>query len=197
MTQSPKKQSNSVRIIAGEHRSRKLEFPSVDGLRPTADRIRETLFNWLQDSIRSEHCLDLFAGSGALGFESLSRGASRVDFIEKNAAAANSLRENIELLSLDRGRVYCTDALTWLDELSANETPYGLVFLDPPFGDGLLKQAIEKLDNSKSLREGCLIYIEQDEHSKLDDLPTNWIEVRAKKAGAVSYALYKIERNDV
>lgn len=195
MPQSTKQQSNSVRIIAGDYRSRKLEFPSLEGLRPTADRIRETLFNWLQDSIQGETCLDLFAGSGALGFEALSRGANRVDFVEQNPSAVNSIRGNIERLDAKHGNVYCTDAFEWLDRYTQDSKQYGLVFLDPPFKGETLARVIVKLESANLLKEGGLVYIEKEKQLIDDDLPSNWVEVKSKKAGTVQFGLYNILRS--
>jgi 16S rRNA (guanine966-N2)-methyltransferase len=195
MAQSTIQKNNSVRITAGEYRSRKLEFPDLEGLRPTADRIRETLFNWLQDSIQGETCLDLFAGSGALGFEALSRGASQVDFIEQSTAAVNSMRGNIERLDAKHGNVYCADAFEWLDRYAQDSKRYGLVFLDPPFKGGTLARAIVKLESANILRDGGLVYIEKEAQSIDDDLPSNWVEVKSKKAGAVQFGLYNILRS--
>lgn len=197
MAQSSNQKSNSVRIIAGEYRSRKLEFPSLEGLRPTADRIRETLFNWLQNSIQGERCLDLFAGSGALGFEALSRGAAKVDFVEKNTAAVNSIRSNIEQLGIEQGEVYCTDAFEWLDRYAQGSKQYGLVFLDPPFKGEALARAIVKLESAELLRDGGLVYVEQEKQLTDDGLPSNWIEVKSKKAGAVQFGLYNILRSSI
>lgn len=195
MPQSSSQQRNSVRIIAGEYRSRKLEFPSLAGLRPTTDRIRETLFNWLQDSIQSQVCLDLFAGSGALGFEALSRGARQVDFIEKDIDAANAIRVNIERLGAKRGRVYCADALKWLAQTAQPEAQYGLVFLDPPFRDSLLVNAIAALEDASILQDDCLVYVEENMQTKAIDLPVNWTQLKTKKAGSVRYGLYKVIRS--
>jgi 16S rRNA (guanine966-N2)-methyltransferase len=195
MTQSINQKNNSVRITAGEYRSRKLDFPSLEGLRPTADRIRETLFNWLRDSIQGEVCLDLFAGSGALGFEALSRGASQVDFIEQNVTAVNSIRDNIERLDAKHGNVYCSDAFEWLSRCTQDSKKYGLVFLDPPFKGGALARAIVKLESANLLRDGGLVYIEKKKESIDDDLPGNWVEVKSKKAGLVQFGLYNILRS--
>lgn len=192
MPQSNNPKNNSVRIIAGQYRSRKLEFPSLEGLRPTADRIRETLFNWLQDSIQSETCLDLFAGSGALGFEALSRGASHVDFIEQSSSAANSIRDNIERLDAKNGNVYCSDAFEWLDTCAQRSKQYGLVFLDPPFKGEALTRAIVKLESTDLLRDGGLVYIEKEKQSNDNKLPDNWVELKSKKAGTVQFGLYKV-----
>lgn len=195
MSQSSNQKKNSVRIIAGEYRSRKLEFPSIEGLRPTADRIRETLFNWLQDSIQGETCLDLFAGSGALGFEALSRGASHVDFIEQNTSAANSIRSNIARFGAKQARVYCSDAFEWLDRYTQDSKQYGLVFLDPPFKGEALVRAINKFESANLLRDDGLVYIETDRQTIDDDLPNNWIEIKGKKAGTIQYGLYNILRS--
>ena len=192
MDQSPSQQRNSVRIIAGEYRSRKLEFPSLEGLRPTTDRIRETLFNWLQDSIQFEICLDLFAGSGALGFEALSRGASRVDFLEKNSDAAKSIRTNIERLGTKQGRVYCDDALKWLAQARQDDSRYGIVFLDPPFKDAILATTISALEAAAIMKDGCLVYVEQNLKSNTVEFPVNWVELKNKKAGSVRYSLHKV-----
>ena len=196
MAQTIKQKSNSVRIIAGEYRSRKLDFPTLEGLRPTADIVRETLFNWLQDSIQGETCLDLFAGSGALGFEALSRGASQVDFIEQNVMAAKSIRENIERLGAKQGAVYCCDALEWLNSHAQESQKYGLVFLDPPFQGELLVRAVEKLESANILKAGGLVYIEKEKNSASDWLPKNWVEEKSKKAGSVQFGLYSLQRSD-
>jgi len=192
MQRPPSQQQNKVRIIAGEYRSRKLEFPSLEGLRPTSDRIRETLFSWLQDSIPGEACLDLFAGSGALGLEALSRGAARVDFIEKNTLAANAIRNNIDRLGAKYVNVYCADALQWLDQNAGSANRYGLIFLDPPFQEQLLAATIAKLETTTILKEGCLVYIEKQEQTIVDGMPGNWTEIKNKKAGSVRYSLYQV-----
>jgi 16S rRNA (guanine966-N2)-methyltransferase len=195
MALSPNEKNNSVRIIAGKYRSRKLGFPSLEGLRPTADRFRETLFNWLQDSIAGETCLDLFAGSGALGFEALSRGAGQVDFIEQNTAAVKSILGNIERLDAEHGNVYCSDAFDWLDRYSQDSKQYGLVFLDPPFKGETLARAIIKLESANLLRDGGLVYIEKEKRSTDVDFPSNWVEVKSKNAGLVRFGLYSVSKS--
>ncbi len=184
---------NSVRIIAGEFRSRKLEFPNVEGLRPTADRIRETLFNWLQDSIQGETCLDLFSGSGALGFEALSRGAKQVDFVEKDRIAASCIRGNLERFNIARGTLYCADAFDWLAAQQAGMSRYGLVFLDPPFNEEFLADACIKLDASGLLRKSGLVYIETADVSEFGKIPSVWRKLKSKKAGSVNYSLYQAQ----
>src|SRR5690606_23249515 len=135
-----KPQSQQLRIIGGQWRSRRLRFPAIDGLRPTLDRIRETVFNWLQFDVEGARVLDAFAGSGALGFEALSRGAKEVILLEKHPAAALQLTDNLQLLEARNAQVWAGDALLWLEQ---NPEPFDLVFLDPPFHQNLLQPAIE------------------------------------------------------
>ncbi|GJM13073.1 MAG: hypothetical protein DHS20C12_14760 [Pseudohongiella sp.] len=161
-------------------------------MRPTSDRIRETLFNWLRDSIQGEICLDVFAGSGALGFESLSRGASQVDFVEQNTVAARSIRDNIERLDVKNANVYCADALAWLDKRSRDSQQYGLVFLDPPFQGEALANAIAIIENANIVKEDGLVYIEKATQATSIELPNNWTELKTKKAGAVNFGLYRV-----
>ncbi len=185
-------QRNSLRIIAGDYRSRKLEFPEVDGLRPTSDRIRETLFNWLQGRIQEETCLDLFSGSGALGFEALSQGAKQVDFVEKNRIAANGIIENLERFDVSRGALYCDDAFHWLEAQQQGMPRYGLVFLDPPFGANLIAGICAKLDTSGLLKKNCLVYVEVESSSQAEHGPETWFRTKSRKTGAVRYSLYEI-----
>lgn len=197
MAQPRTQRHNSVRIIAGEYRSRKLDFPSLPGLRPTADRIRETLFNWLQDSIQGERCLDLFAGSGALGFEALSRGARLVDFVEQNTSAADAIGTNLQRLGIDAGTVHRADGFSWLARAASQSRQYGLVFLDPPFADNLLERAIAELTNAQVMKENCLVYVEQERGSDAVSYPGNWEQLKHKQTGSISYALYRVARGDV
>jgi 16S rRNA (guanine966-N2)-methyltransferase len=192
MQQATNKRRNSVRIIAGQYRSRKLTFPALEGLRPTADRVRETLFNWLQETIQGETCLDLFAGSGALGFEALSRGAKFVDFVEKNKVAADAVRGNIKLLEIKQAAAYCGDAIQWLRNQTTNTGQYGLVFLDPPFNENLLTGIVAELENSKLLKNNGLIYIESEFSQDQIALPDTWTLQKNKRAGSVHYGLYRV-----
>ncbi len=161
-----KKGPNTLRIIGGEWRSRKLQFLDAPGLRPTPDRIRETLFNWLQGSIYDSNCLDLFAGSGAIGLEALSRGAESVDFVEKNASASEQLNSNLKLLKND-STVFKMDALSFLDKHSA-EQPYDIIFLDPPYRKGLLDKSLELLSTKALINENTLIYLEHESEESFD-----------------------------
>ncbi|NVK30226.1 MAG: 16S rRNA (guanine(966)-N(2))-methyltransferase RsmD [Gammaproteobacteria bacterium] len=150
------KRNGKVRIIAGNWRSRLLEVTDVDGLRPTGARVRETLFNWLQHDVVGARCLDLFAGTGALGFEGLSRGAAHCDFVDASRQSVAALQRNAAALGAgERGAIHCTDAKTWL---SAAQAPYDLIFFDPPFAGGhwaeLLPMAMAHL------AEGGKLYVE-------------------------------------
>ena len=168
-----KQSHHQLRIIGGEWRSRRLRFPAIDGLRPTLDRVRETLFNWLQHDIEGARVLDAFAGSGALGFEALSRGAREVIFLEKNPKAAIQLKENLQALGAGNAQVWAGDALVWLDQ---NPEPYDLVFLDPPFGKELLQPALDRL----TLLPGALVYVEH-ESNLTPVFPAHWDEYRCKR----------------
>ncbi|MEJ1297753.1 MAG: 16S rRNA (guanine(966)-N(2))-methyltransferase RsmD [Candidatus Sedimenticola sp. (ex Thyasira tokunagai)] len=180
-------QRNHVRIIGGEHRGRRLSFPDQQGLRPTTDRIRETLFNWLQPCFPGAVCLDLFAGSGVLGVEAASRGASRVTMVEKSGEVTKVLRENLELLRIDSVELVQGDAIDWLENPGQS---YEVVFLDPPFADDLLTGACRLLNENGWLKPGARIYLERDIHGSEPQLPENWVELKKKQAGQVAYGLY-------
>jgi 16S rRNA (guanine966-N2)-methyltransferase len=187
----PARAANTLRIIGGTHRGRKLHFADVPGLRPTPDRVRESVFNWLAPLMPGARCLDLFAGSGALGFEALSRGAREVVFVDSHALAVKSLRENIALLGAGSVEVVQADALDWLGRGSAE--PFDIVFLDPPFRQNLLAPCCQRLDADGWLARPAAIYLERE--SRLEDgaeppsLPAGWVIEKAKTAGQVTYAL--------
>jgi len=188
-----KQSTGKLRIIGGKWRSRFLPVVDLPGLRPTTDRVRETLFNWLQNDVPGAHCLDLFAGSGALGFEAASRGAASVILLEKQKQAAEILAANINDLKAEHIKLLQCDALSWL-----NSKPSGLfdiVFIDPPFDSDYLAQAIALLENLPCLSEHACIYLEMDSKQALPALPESWRVVREKKAGQVSY--YLVRRNFV
>ncbi|MDP1932590.1 MAG: 16S rRNA (guanine(966)-N(2))-methyltransferase RsmD [Gammaproteobacteria bacterium] len=195
MKKSSGKPGNTLRIIAGKWRSRKLDFPDVEGLRPTADRVRETLFNWLQEAIAREDCLDLFAGSGACGIEALSRGARHVTFVDSSAAAIKAIRANLDMLQAEGHELVCEDSLRWLQSCaqSRDKCPhsYGLVFIDPPFATGLLARSALALEQSGQLREDALIYLEWGSDIPAVGLPANWQMLKSKRAGAVYFCLYQ------
>ena len=184
-----KPKRGQLRIIGGQWRGRKLPVPEVEGLRPTGDRMRETLFNWLQPVIEGSHCLDLFAGSGALGLEALSRGAAAVTFVDQSAAVTRQLAHNLDTLGCDRRRATLVSgsALQWL----AGPPPaqrFDVVFLDPPFALDILAQLLPALTTAW-MAESALIYVEADRHQSLPPLPEGWSVSRQKQAGQVNYWL--------
>lgn len=185
-----KSYKNSIRIIGGDLRSRKIDFPTITGLRPTSDRIRETLFNWIQMDLAGNNCLDLFAGSGALGIESLSRGASSVTFVEENQQAAKSIEENLDRFHLSDGHVICSDAHNWIDTQNLPVTKYDVVFLDPPFSTNTIASTCQHLDSSPLLNQACKIYIESGTNPNEIIFPQGWRRLKEKKAGQVFFCLF-------
>lgn len=186
------KHVSQLRVIGGQWRGRKLRFPELDGLRPTGDRIRETLFNWLAPELPGARCLDLFAGSGALGLEALSRGAGLSVMFERDARAASCLRENLQLLDSRSGVVEQADSLVRLQQACPGQ-PFDVVFIDPPFTLNLWQASIDGLESGGWLAESASIYIE----SGLDapyHVPANWVLHRDKRAGKVNYRLYYREQ---
>lgn len=181
---------NQVRIVAGRWRGRRLGFPQGEGLRPTPDRVRETLFNWLAPLIPGARGLDLFAGSGALGIEALSRGAEQVVFVERNPTVARALRDNLLGLGVESPRVEQADALVWLErrERAALPEPFDLVWLDPPFDEPLLGPVCTALETAGWLAPAARIYLECRAREPLC-LPDSWRVIRDKTAGQVAYRL--------
>lgn len=188
-----KQKAGQVRIIAGQCRGRRISFPAVVGLRPTGDRLRETLFNWLAAEIRGAHCLDFFAGSGALGLEAASRGAAKVTLLEYHHAAARALNDNIERLGLKSVRVFNDDALNWLHHRDLDARPFDIIFLDPPFDSTLLASAVAVLARQTTLLAAdAMIYIEAPARQTLDFIPASWQLHRHKTAGDVTCHLYRV-----
>lgn len=179
--------ARTLRIIGGRWRGRKLRFPASSAIRPTPDRVRETLFNWLAAATQGAACLDLFAGSGALGLEALSRGAAHVTFVEQDAAAARELRARLEEWQAEGAGVTRTDALLYL---AGAVQPFDIVFLDPPFTSQLLERAAALLEARPWLSAGALIYVECPAREGLPPLPPSWRLLRAKRAGEVGYHLF-------
>jgi 16S rRNA (guanine966-N2)-methyltransferase len=181
---------NSVRIIGGRWRGRRIGFPELPGLRPTPDRVRETLFNWLQTGIAGSRCLDLFAGSGALGLEALSRGAREVVFVEQSAAAARSIRAALERLGASaHGRVIEQSAERFLR--TAGE-PFDVAFLDPPFGRDALTEYVPALAQGEWIKNGGLVYLENERAAGPPALPGGWELLKSKSAGEVGYHLVRV-----
>lgn len=188
---SPKEPKQMLRIIGGEWRSRKVPFPNVENLRPTPDRVRETLFNWLQNITPGARCLDLFAGSGALGLEALSRGASSATFIDSSPAATHQLKDNLQALKCQNGEVIVSSALNWLESRQTDAEPrYDLVFLDPPFRKEMVSIICELLEKRNLLSDHAVIYIEAESELNQLTVPSNWQENRSKTAGQVTYRLF-------
>jgi len=186
--------SNKLRIIGGEWRSRLIVFDDAPGLRPTPSRVRETLFNWLQADIAGSRCLDLFAGSGALGFEAASRGAKQVVQIENNAKTCQTLRENASVLNAGQIEIVQADVLSFL---SSHQESFDLIFLDPPFNQGLIDPVCERIARGGLLKPYGKIYIEAERNLKLDHMPDNWQALRQKTAGDVSYNLFQRQSGSV
>ena len=182
--------SNAVRIIGGAWRGRRVGFPDVPGLRPTPDRVRETLFNWLQHSTVGARCLDLVAGSGALGLEALSRGAREAVFVDPSPAAMRSLRAELtRLRGSDRARVLDMGAARFL---GTPGEPFDLVFLDPPFGQGALEEYVPLLDSGHWVENGTLVYLECARATGVPPLPAHWELLKSKSAGEVGYHLARV-----
>jgi len=172
------------RIIGGEWRSRRLRFPPLPGIRPSPDRVRETLFNWLRDRIEGARCLDLFAGSGALGLEALSRGAAHVTFVDKERPAAEAIRGHLQLLDARGGEVVQSDAFVWL---AGTPRPFELVFLDPPFDEHLVPAACTRLAQGW-LKPGAWVYVEHAAE-QAPALPDGWKVLKQSRAGRVGFCL--------
>lgn len=207
---SGKLETGSYRIIGGTWRSRRLNFPAIDGLRPTTDRVRETIFNWLSFEIQGATVLDIFSGSGALGFEALSRGAKGLLAIEKDKNAAKALKENISLLLTNAGsdmraEVKHADALSLLaasnvkdegdsgSQLSEKNERFDLIFLDPPFRKGLLQETINLLEGHPFIANDALIYLEFEKEMTGLELPLSWKRLKSKSAGQVNYQLFRVK----
>lgn len=181
---------NQVRIIGGKWRGRKLHFPALTELRPTPDRVRETLFNWLTPYIVGAECLDLFAGSGALGFEALSRGAKSVLMVDQSSKVIHSLQENASRFgAASEVDYYC--GIVPSDAVPVHHRQFNIVFLDPPFHQEYLVMCCRWLENLQCLAEHALVYMEAESDLELL-LPAHWSIIRQQKAGQVKYYLVKV-----
>ena len=179
--------AGQIRIIGGQWRGRKLPVPHSPGLRPTTDRVRETLFNWLAPVLQGAHCLDCFAGSGALGLEALSRYAASATLLEFERPVAQQLEKNLALLNASDAKVFNVNALNWLAKAGS---AFDVVFLDPPFRKGILQDTLNLLEQNQWLADEAWIYVETEaEHGTLD-VPASWRLHREKVAGQVAYRLY-------
>lgn len=180
-----RQQENRLRIIGGRWRGRKLSFAPVPGLRPTPDRVRETLFNWLDPYIQGARCLDLYAGSGALGIEAASRSAAGIVMVDKDPLVIRTLREQLQQLEYSSAQLIQQDVINWLKSAA---TPFDIVFLDPPFRENRLPACIALLEANGWLAPGARVYIEA-ERSYTPVLPDGWELYRSKHAGQVGYHL--------
>lgn len=180
--------SNKLRIIGGKWRSRQIVFDDAPGLRPTPSRVRETLFNWLQVDVANSRCLDLYAGSGALGFEAASRGAKRVVQVESNAKACQRLRDNIAALAASQVVIAPRDVARFLQESAES---FDLVFLDPPFGENRVASTCLSLEKRGWLADHAKIYVEAERHLSLENMPPNWRLLKNKTAGQVGFYLFQ------
>jgi 16S rRNA (guanine966-N2)-methyltransferase len=176
-----------IRVIGGHLRGSRLDVPDRPGLRPTPDRVRETLFNWLMAHVGGARCLDLYAGTGALGVEALSRGAREVVFVERDPALAAALRANLARLKQESGRVVSGDALAALD---AQTAPFDIAFLDPPFADDLWSAAAARLEARGLLAPHAHVYVEMPADAR-PALPAAWQPHREGRAGQVRHVLYR------
>jgi 16S rRNA (guanine966-N2)-methyltransferase len=184
--------SSRIRIIGGNLKGRKLTFKGNHKLRPTLDRVRETLFNWLSMNIASAHCLDLFAGSGALGFESLSRGAVHTTFIDNERTAIQSILFNASLFLLKNIQCHCLSAESFLQRPSKK---YDLIFLDPPYHLGLIQKTLNQL--SSVLKKETLIYIEMEASLSLSFLDEQWTIIKLSSTKHITYALISLKMNSL
>jgi len=192
--QSGRSKEGRLRIVAGIWRSRLLDIADVEGLRPTSERIRETLFNWLVPHIHGARCLDLYAGTGALGLEALSRGAASAVFVEVSPVAEKQLKMNTGLLDASGATVLRMDALDYL--AGKPDERFDIVFLDPPFAADLLDETCRLMAEQQLLADGALVYFEQDRGKAELKLPESWRVLKDKTAGNVRYMLAQVGEDD-
>ena len=183
-------QESSLRIIGGEWRSRLINFAPQQGLRPTPNRIRETLFNWLAPVIEGATCLDLFAGSGALSFEALSRGAQEAIIVDLSKPVCVTIQLQLDKLNCKKASIYQDSAQQWLITCM-NKMQIDIVFLDPPFDQDLLYPVVKSLHEGNFLKPGAYIYIESEFKVVSKEMPENWQLVKQKRSGEVYYHLYQ------
>ncbi len=188
----PAKKAGQLRIVGGQWRGRKLSFRAAEGLRPTTDRVRETLFNWLQGVTPGARCADLFAGSGALGLEALSRGAAHCDFIDTSSAALGQIEGHLRALGAsEQGRFHCQSAASFLQRAQGT---YDIVFIDPPFASDLVQTCCDLLAERRLLAEEARVYVETAAGAPPPRVPAHWALHRDKRAGGVAYRLFIVGR---
>lgn len=183
-----------VRIIAGKWRGRRLTVPEVKDLRPTPDRVRETVFNWLAPNIVGAHCLDLFSGSGALGFEAASRGAASVQMVDQSLIVIKQLQDSAALLKADNVQIV---QAAIPHHLRKPARPYDIVFIDPPYQQDFLLPVCDYLEKNAFLANFAYIYLEANKTIEDNELPANWRLLKSKRAGQVAYHLaQRVEHNE-
>jgi 16S rRNA (guanine966-N2)-methyltransferase len=178
-------QPNRLRIIGGRWRGVPIKFPAIADIRPSPDRVRETLFNWLQQPIVGARCLDLFAGSGALGIEALSRGAAHVTFVDAEPQIATHIKQTLERLNVQDQTIVTMDAVKFL---KGPAQPFDVIFLDPPYASDLLERACAQIANGWAA-SNAWVYLESAADRLLPPLPAGWLMHRSKRAGQVGYHL--------
>lgn len=184
----PAADQNTVKLISGRWGGRKIRFPDGEGLRPTPARMRETLFNWLMHELTDARVLDLFAGSGALAFEALSRGAREAVLVDSSATVCSQLTRELQNLKGATGQVVRSDGLMYLARTAG--TPFDVVFLDPPFHRNLLPPVLQALEQNRLLAERAWIYVEAESAPAVDGVPANWTLHRRQETGQVCSSLY-------
>lgn len=192
---SQRSAQSELRLIGGDWRRRVLTFPAVDDVRPTPSRVRETLFNWVMPTLPGARCLDLFAGSGVLGLEALSRGAASVTFVDQSQALCRALSANLKTLETSHGQVVQSDVRHFLEQTSAQAMD--LITLDPPFRQGWPERLIPMLAQQGWAGPGTLVYLEQEKELALPPLPAGWTPHREKTAGQVRYMLLRVMPDQV
>lgn len=182
----------SVRIIGGNWRGRNIMFHPAEGLRPSLDQVREMLFNWLQFKLRDKTCLDLFAGSGVLGFEALSRGAAQVDWVEQNKSVAKCIGENCQKIGLSNGQVYQLTAEKFIDKSRNRAKKYDMIFLDPPYQCNLLPKTCQLISQYNLLTDNGFIYLEAESEFNIKSLPEQWCLRKEKHHKQFSCYLFQL-----
>lgn len=186
------KPPGQIRIVAGQWRGRLLKVVDHTELRPTPDRVRETLFNWLTGYVNDARCLDLFAGTGALGFEALSRGAKEVIFVDHHVPAVKAIQHIAkEFNALDRCHTVLNESIRWLKQVQNNSAPFDIIFLDPPFSSRLIKESIHLLATSTLVHSETLIYAESPKPLAPENIPAHWQLLKQKTASEVVYHLLR------
>ncbi len=182
------KYPQALRIIGGRWRGRTFSIPNIPALRPTPNRIRETLFNWLGKNILHRHCLDIFSGSGALGLEALSRGAAHGTFVDDNSLAVEHLQKSLAFIDKDNYHIIHDNALHYLSQ--RNHRKYNMIFVDPPFNKGLVEETCQLIEKNNWLDESSLVYIEHESSLPQLSIPKHWHLEKESSAGQVCCKLY-------